>query len=158
MQQSKQQWKAAAKNQEANQKSRTTSPPTRRPTNGPTNAPTLDPTGSPTPNDNNIDNEFCQAIALDAENHCGTEKDGEPKIMMCYYDAKKNRNRSKCESPSDIEDKYQDINSKLMLHCGCCIVPTEISEKHQDNKNCPIPSTRGRRQERQLNYLRPRGV
>ena len=113
----------------------------------PTAPPTSSPTSSPTVG---ADNEFCQALALDEDNHCGTEKDGEPKIMMCYYDGKKNRNRSKCESPSDIEEKYQS-SKKYLLHCGCCVVPDEISAGDQDSK-CPAP-TRTRR----LN-LRPRGV
>ena len=111
--------------------------PTEAPNVAPTIRPTTSPTGSPTIG---TDNQFCQALALEQDNHCGTEKDGEPKIMMCYYDGKRQRNRSKCESPSDIEEKYQDPK-KLLLHCGCCVIPDEIAAKDQ-NKDCPAPATR----------------
>ena len=126
----------------------TTSPPTTTPTIAPTASPTLDPTGAPSLSAG----DFCQGLANDPDNHCGYEKNGDPKVMMCYYDGKKNTNRSKCESPGDIEEKYQEPN-KLLLHCGCCSVPDEISASDQD-ASCPAPT----RKTRKLKGSTPRGV
>ena len=98
-------------------------------------------------------------MILDESNHCGTEKDGEPKIMFCYYDVDKEEHDSKCDSPSDIQDKYSDPNDKILIHCGCCIVPDEISEKDQD-KNCPSTEdgNEERRIRRRLHGVTPRGA
>ena len=122
------------------------------PTSSPTAAPSL--SESPTTELEASGGDFCAALAADEANHCGEEKDGEPKVMMCYHNHKKGHTKSKCESVSDIQEKYNDPEDKMMLHCGCCIVPTEISADEQDDKHCSVPD---RKKQRRLN-LRPRGA